>query len=197
MQSVKSYEHILREVPTEEVILNNERRANMFKGEDAYEYLKKKNLDEKVIHDLFNTLIDEEVIVRGLLSKNSKDVIVSLARKFNKKDSYIWVVEQTNHMHLILSVVLIAFVLLLVMYQVWPSKIRSKMTYVFYPIFAFFVFLGVLAVLRLVIFSVTFFSHPPGIWLFPNLFADVGFIDSFIPVWSYHGTETKPKKKVD
>lgn len=197
MQSVKSYEHILREVPTEEVILNNERRANMFKGEDAYEYLKKKNLDEKVIHDLFNTLIDEEVIVRGLLSKNSKDVTVSLARKFNKKDSYIWVVEQTNHMHLILSVVLIAFVLLLVMYQVWPSKIRSKMTYVFYPIFAFFVFLGVLAVLRLVIFSVTFFFYPPGIWLFPNLFADVGFIDSFIPVWSYHGTETKPKKKVD
>jgi translocation protein SEC62 len=29
----------------------------------------------------------------------------------------------------------------------------------------------------------------PGVWLFPNLFADVGFIDSFIPVWGWHGVD--------
>lgn len=29
------------------------------------------------------------------------------------------------------------------------------------------------------------FTVPPGLWLYPNLFEDVGFFDSFRPVWGW------------
>lgn len=31
----------------------------------------------------------------------------------------------------------------------------------------------------------TVFTVPPGLWLYPNLFEDVGFFDSFRPVWGW------------
>ena len=55
--------------------------------------------------------------------------------------------------------------------------------------FAFLGFLLVMAVVRPIIFLVTMYTHAPGIWLLPNLFADCGFFESFVPLWSYHQTE--------
>lgn len=197
MKQLKKYEKLLRRLPTQEMILNNERRVSVLKGEDAYTFLKSKDMDDSAISALFDQLLYHEMLVKGMPSKDNRTVSISISRKFNRKDSYIWVEDQTSNVHMILSIVLVLVVLVLIMYQVWPSRIRSKMTYVFYPVFAFVIFLGVLAIVRLIVFSVTIFMYPPGIWLFPNLFADVGFIDSFIPVWSYHGVDTRPKKKRD
>jgi translocation protein SEC62 len=54
-------------------------------------------------------------------------------------------------------------------------------------------FLIVLAIIRLIVFAITVFTHKPGIWLFPNLFEDVGFFESFVPVWAWH----KPSSEDD
>lgn len=42
-----------------------------------------------------------------------------------------------------------------------------------------------MALFRLGLFCVTVFTVPPGLWLYPNLFEDVGFFDSFRPVWGW------------
>lgn len=55
--------------------------------------------------------------------------------------------------------------------------------------------IAVLAVVRLLLFMVTMFAVPPGIWLFPNLFEDVGFFESFVPLWAWQ-KQPKKKKKV-
>jgi len=39
------------------------------------------------------------------------------------------------------------------------------------------------------------FAVPPGIWLFPNLFEDVGFFESFVPLWAWQKVP-KGKKKL-
>lgn len=83
------------------------------------------------------------------------------------------------------------------MFQMWPSKLRFLASYFSYACGGFIAFLLVLGVLRLIIFSVTYFTHSPGIWLFPNLFAECGFIDSFKPLWAYHGVVTLNKEKDD
>jgi translocation protein SEC62 len=56
--------------------------------------------------------------------------------------------------------------------------------------------IAVLAVVRLLLFIVTMFAFPPGIWLFPNLFEDVGFFESFVPLWAWQKQPKKKKKKV-
>jgi translocation protein SEC62 len=56
--------------------------------------------------------------------------------------------------------------------------------------------IAVLAVVRLLLFMVTMFAVPPGIWLFPNLFEDVGFFESFVPLWAWQKQPKKKKRKV-
>jgi hypothetical protein len=43
----------------------------------------------------------------------------------------------------------------------------------------------VMAIFRLILFGITMFAVPPGLWLYPNLFEDVGFFDSFRPLWGW------------
>ncbi|KAH8632161.1 hypothetical protein IG631_13844 [Alternaria alternata] len=52
-----------------------------------------------------------------------------------------------------------------------------------------------MAIVRLIIFMVTIFAVPPGLWLYPNLFEDVGFFDSFRPVWAWQETPEDVKAK--
>jgi translocation protein SEC62 len=42
-----------------------------------------------------------------------------------------------------------------------------------------------MSIFRLILFAITMFAIPPGLWLYPNLFEDVGFFDSFRPVWGW------------
>ena len=55
--------------------------------------------------------------------------------------------------------------------------------------------IAVIAVVRLILFMITVFAVPPGIWLFPNLFEDVGFFESFVPLWAWQKVPKGKKKK--
>ena len=43
-----------------------------------------------------------------------------------------------------------------------------------------------MAIFRIILFCVTYFAVAPGLWLYPNLWEDVSFMDSFRPVWAWH-----------
>ncbi|KAJ2981237.1 hypothetical protein NUW58_g6736 [Xylaria curta] len=86
------------------------------------------------------------------------------------------------------------------MYYVWLYEGSQIMRKVYAALAWFWGFLGLLglfflmAIFRVILFCVTYFVVPPGLWLYPNLWEDVSFMDSFRPVWAWHET-TKPKKK--
>lgn len=191
--NIKKIEKILRTIPTEQKILNHEKRVSVIKGSDIYNLLSQQNLSASQINELMEHLMVENVLIKALVKE--KNCSISLHKKFKKEDSYIWLKEEGNTMRLFIALLCILGAFALVMHQMWPKNVRHYFGYVFYILIAFLVFMMVLGVIRLILFCITFFSHPPGIWLFPNLFADVGFIESFIPVWSYHGEDVKPKKE--
>ena len=51
-----------------------------------------------------------------------------------------------------------------------------------------------MAIFRLILFVITMFAVPPGLWLYPNLFEDVGFFDSFKPLWGWQETAEDKKR---
>ncbi|KAJ7906265.1 translocation protein [Mycena leptocephala] len=55
-------------------------------------------------------------------------------------------------------------------------------------------FFGI-AIVRLIFYIITIVVASPGIWIFPKLFADVGFVESFIPLWEWDLPKKKSKKK--
>jgi len=78
-----------------------------------------------------------------------------------------------------------------VMFPLWPAFMRLGVWYLSMLVLAFLAALFALAIVRLIIYILTVFTLPPGLWIFPQLFADVGFFESFVPLyeWDY------PKKK--
>ncbi|EJW04745.1 hypothetical protein EDEG_01035 [Edhazardia aedis USNM 41457] len=193
--NTKNLEKNLRKLPTEERILNGKKRVQIIKGITIYNSCKQQQMSDDVIKENVGNLLSNGILVKAILNKDNKNCDFCLQGTFKKEDSYIWISEGSQLLNLIISICVIIGCLLIAMFQMWPSKIRGYSVYVAYLMMGFIGFMLFLGVLRLVIFSITFFSNPPGIWLFPNLFADVGFFESFVPVWEYHGVKTKSEKE--
>jgi len=91
---------------------------------------------------------------------------------------------------------MVAIMLAGVMFPLWPSSLRLGVWYLSILVLALIgVFFGI-AIVRLVFYIVTVLVRPPGIWIFPQLFADVGFVDSFIPLYEWDNAKKKKGKKV-
>jgi translocation protein SEC62 len=193
----KNYEKILRNIKCEPMLLNHAKRVETFKGQQAYDALKKENVDANEIFAAMNGMIAENVIFRASVSKEEggKNCTVTLAKKFSVDDTYVWAREPSKHLSVVLAILILLLCLSLVMFQLWPQNLKRMASYAAYPVLGFIAMMVVLSIIRLIIFGITFFSHSPGIWLFPNLFADVGFFASFVPVWEYHGVDTRQHNK--
>lgn len=117
---------------------------------------------------------------------------------------------------------MIGVVLAGVMFPLWPVKMRIGVWYLSVGVLGLIAAFFGLAIVRLFLWLLTKLLASPGIWLFPNLFADVGFVsqtiftfsislffsffervadtywnlwkqvDSFIPLWSW---DVPPPKK--
>jgi translocation protein SEC62 len=84
------------------------------------------------------------------------------------------------------AVLAVLVIFTIVLYPLWPLKMRQG---VYYLSWGFLILLGlffVMAIFRVILFCITYFVTPPGLWLFPNLWEDVSFLDSFKPVWAWH-----------
>lgn len=102
-----------------------------------------------------------------------------------KKDINVFILMKNPlDINLILyTAVSIVLILFLSSFKIWPDSIKGKTHYVFYGLLGFTAFLFFLGVIRLIFFVITYFIDFPGTWIFPNLFADVGFFESFVPLY--------------
>ena len=68
-----------------------------------------------------------------------------------------------------------------VMFPLWPTSLRIGAWYLSMGGFGLIGLFIALAIFRLIFYLITLVAASPGIWIFPKLFADVGFVSRIPP----------------
>ncbi|GJN89400.1 hypothetical protein Rhopal_002380-T1 [Rhodotorula paludigena] len=188
----------------------NGKRVDYFKGKSAVKALRSPayaKLGAKVptlasdeaAQALLHSLIPCTFFLRiqrgPTISPGVKAVQIVPQQLFAPDEYYAWLVDPNPVRQLVLAVAMVAVVLAGVMFPLWPVKMRIGVWYLSVGVLGLIAAFFGLAIVRLVLWLVTKVVARPGIWLFPNLFADVGFVDSFIPVWGWDVPPPKKAKK--
>jgi len=90
---------------------------------------------------------------------------------------------------------MVAVMLAGVMFPLWPPVMRMSVSYLSMGVLGIAGLFIALAIVRLIFYIITVIVASPGIWIFPKLFADVGFVESFIPLWEWDLPKKKGKKR--
>ncbi|KAJ9138870.1 Translocation protein SEC62 [Pleurostoma richardsiae] len=107
---------------------------------------------------------------------------------------YAWLWEGSQLMRKVYAALALVVIFAIVLYPLWPLKMRQGVYYLSWGCLILLGLFFLMAIFRVILFCITFFVTPPGLWLFPNLWEDVSFVDSFKPVWAWHETAKKKKK---
>ncbi|KAK6343314.1 Translocation protein S62 [Orbilia blumenaviensis] len=108
---------------------------------------------------------------------------------------YVWFYEGPQWKRTIIGLGVLILLLGIVMFPLWPAILRLGVWYLSMGMLGLLGLFFLMAIFRLILFVITMFAVPPGLWLYPNLFEDVGFFDSFRPVWAWEKTKEEKKKK--
>jgi len=98
---------------------------------------------------------------------------------------YIWLYEGSQWKMKLYAVGALVAILAVVLFPLWPVQLRLGVWYLSMGMLGLIGLFFAMAIFRLILFIITMFAAPPGLWLYPNLFEDVGFFDSFRPVWAW------------
>lgn len=98
---------------------------------------------------------------------------------------YVWLYEGPQWRQKVYAGGALAAIMAVVMFPLWPVKLRLGVWYLSMGMLGLIGLFFVMAIFRLILFCATVLVVPPGLWLYPNLFEDVGFFDSFRPVWGW------------
>jgi len=98
---------------------------------------------------------------------------------------YIWFYDGPQWRQKVYAGLALLAVVAVVLFPLWPLFLRKGVWYLSMTALGLLgAFFG-LAIVRLIVFLVTIVAVQPGIWIYPNLFEDVGFFDSFKPSWAW------------
>jgi translocation protein SEC62 len=104
----------------------------------------------------------------------------------NDDNYYIWLYEGSQWKQKLYAVLALVVVVAVVLFPLWPLILRQGVWYLSMGVLGLLGLFFAMAIFRLILFCVTVFVVPPGLWLYPNLFEDVGFFESFVPLWAWH-----------
>jgi len=189
----------------------NGKRVDYFKGKSAVKvllspaYAKTKNTPKITSEAEAQTLLHSIIpfafflrIDRGQPSGSAsspKIVQINQMQLFKPDEYYAWFYEGSQWTNYVGGVAMVAITLAGVMFPLWPPILRLGVWYLSMILLGLIGLLLVIAVIRLIFYIITIIVASPGIWIFPRLFADVGFVDSFIPLWEWDLPKKKSKKK--
>lgn len=98
---------------------------------------------------------------------------------------YVWLYEGPQWRQKLYAGGALVLIMAVVMFPLWPVKLRIGVWYLSMGMLGLIGLFFAMAFVRLILFCATVFTVSPGLWLYPNLFEDVGFFDSFRPVWGW------------
>ena len=99
---------------------------------------------------------------------------------------YCWLWEGSQLRTKLYAALALLIIFTVVLYPLWPARLRLGVYYLTWGLLGLLGLFFAMAIFRVILFGVTYFVASPGLWLFPNLWEDVSFMDSFKPVWSWH-----------
>ncbi|RKP10975.1 translocation protein Sec62-domain-containing protein, partial [Thamnocephalis sphaerospora] len=108
---------------------------------------------------------------------------------------YVWLYEGSQLGTVVGGLVLITVVFAGVMFPLWPQFMRDGAWYVSIGVLGLLGLLLAITIVRLFFFLITYVVANPGIWIFPNLYEDVGFFESFVPLWAWAESSKKQGKR--
>ncbi|KAF4817647.1 Translocation protein SEC62 [Colletotrichum tropicale] len=108
---------------------------------------------------------------------------------------YVWLYEGSQVKTRLYALAALVLIFIVVCYPLWPLKLRLGVYYLSWGFLGLLGLFFLMAIFRVILFCITYFVASPGLWLFPNLWEDVSFVDSFKPVWAWHDPNPKKGKK--
>ena len=106
---------------------------------------------------------------------------------------YVWLWEGSQVKRQIYAALALVVIFIIVLYPLWPLKLRLGVYYLSWGLLGLLGLFFLMAIFRVILFCITYFTASPGLWLFPNLWEDVSFLDSFKPVWAWHEVSSTPQ----
>lgn len=173
-----------------------DKRIESFKGTQAIKALLSKkgeklfdkgNAEEASARKVLQEMMDSGLFLRVVSINNSRYLQPDTSRTWSDDAIYAWVYQGSQIQAIAIGLAIISFAFAIPMYPLWPYPLRLAAWYGLMLLVGFVSFVGILAVVRAIVFVLTYFTMKPGLWLFPRLFDEsVGVLDSFIPVWEWH-----------
>jgi translocation protein SEC62 len=190
------------------------KRADYFKAKGAIKALLSpayaklgtvpKVSDEQEAKQLLTTLIPYAFYLRaerggpsGPKSSSPKmlQIIPQQGAPVEPDHFFVWFYEGSQVTTYLGGALMVGVILAGVMFPLWPQVMRIGVWYLSMAVLGLVGLFFALAIVRLIFYIITIIVASPGIWIFPKLFADVGFVESFIPVWEWDIPKKKRTKK--
>lgn len=111
-----------------------------------------------------------------------KPLTLAPAQSFEADAYYTWFYDGSSLSTILGGVAMVVIMLAAVMFPLWPASLRLGVWYLSVGVLCLIGAFIVLAIVRLIGWGITSLLMKHGIWLFPNLFEDVGFVSS---AWPY------------
>jgi len=105
----------------------------------------------------------------------------------DSEEIFIWMYHPTPFMHWVYGGLVLLVVIGGTLFPLWPPTLRTGVYYCSVSLASFIGGLLVVAFLRTILFGIiwacTMGTHH--LWILPNLVEDVGFFESFVPLYTY------------
>ena len=105
-----------------------------------------------------------------------KSLQINPMQLFKPDEYYAWFYEGSQWTNYVGGIAMVAIILAGVMFPLWPPILRLGVWYLSMVFLGLIGLLLVVSVIRLIFYIITVLVASPGIWIFPRLFADVGFV---------------------
>ncbi|KAK6478552.1 translocation protein SEC62-like [Huso huso] len=114
---------------------------------------------------------------------------------------YVWIYDPVHVKTFAMGLILVIAVITATLFPLWPAEMRVGVYYLSVAAGCFVASILLLAVARCILFLIIWVltGGRHHFWFLPNLTADVGFIDSFRPLYTheYKGPRSDSKKSIN
>lgn len=177
-----------------------DKRISYFKGKHAVNALlrpnaKPLNLDPESALSVLTFMLRKELMFKITLKPVALATNYKFAtdQDFDPLGYYVMVYQGSRFWSYVAAIGVLLLVFVGVLFPLWPPFMRQGSYYVSLLMLGLLGLLMALGVFRWILWILLVVTMGRGGWLYPNLFADVGIIESFYPLWVWD--KPKPKNK--
>jgi len=138
----------------------------------------------QIIRHAFYLRVDKGetmILTSGQTKTKAKSLNINQMQMFEPQMYFAWFYEGSQWTTYLGGAVMVFVLLAGVMFPLWPPMFRQGVSYLSMAVLGLIGLFFLIAILRLIFWIITIMVAPPGIWIFPQLFADVGFVSTSFP----------------